>query len=77
MPADARVADVVIEASRRHAIVAEVKGSDIAHALTQLRSTVSYVRRQYDYVECKIFLKTPTLPEMLSGSAAERAPRQD
>jgi len=53
-------ADVIVEVAPRRAIIAEVKGSDIAHALVQLRNTVSYARRAYDFIECKIFLKTPT-----------------
>jgi hypothetical protein len=51
---------MVIEVAPRRAIVAEVKGSSVADALDQLRKTVPYVRRQYDLVECKIFLRTST-----------------
>jgi hypothetical protein len=60
-------ADVVIEVSPRRDIVAEVKGSDLAHALVQLRNTVKYVRKVYDFVECKAFLKTPTPPGNLAS----------
>jgi hypothetical protein len=55
-------ADVIVEVSARHAIIAEVKGSNVAHALVQLRNTVSYVKRKYDFIECKIFVKTTTPP---------------
>jgi hypothetical protein len=68
-------ADLVIEVSPRHAIVAEVKGSDLAHALVQLRNTVKYVRKVYDFVECKVFLKTPTprteSPSLRGGEGEE------
>src|SRR5689334_969785 len=53
-------ADMVIKVSPRKAIIAEVKGSDVAHALIQLKQTALYVRRQYEFVECKIFVKTLT-----------------
>ncbi|MDQ2774340.1 MAG: hypothetical protein M3Y57_05340 [Acidobacteriota bacterium] len=53
-------ADIVVEVSSRKAIIAEVKGSDVARALIQLKQTALYVRRKYDLVECKMFVKTPT-----------------
>ena len=55
-------ADVIVEVASRRAIFAEVKGSDVAHALVQLRNTVSYAKGHYDFIECKIFLRTPTPP---------------
>jgi hypothetical protein len=55
-------ADVIVEVAPRRAILAEVKGSDIAHALVQLQNTASYAHRKYNFLECKVFLKTPTPP---------------
>ena len=50
-----KAADVVVEVSRGYAIIAEVKGKDIASALAQLRSTYPLVQRRYPYVRCTIF----------------------
>jgi hypothetical protein len=74
IPAGSRAADVVVAPSKGRAIVAEVKGSDLSHAVEQLRSTSSYVRRQYPFVEYKVFLKTATparQPAYLRGGVGE------
>ncbi len=48
--------DVVVEVSSERAIMAEVKGSDLDKALSQLRNSVIYVKKVYPFVESKIFV---------------------
>jgi hypothetical protein len=59
IPATQKAADVVVEISPGRAIIAEVKGSDIESALSQLRNTAVAVRRRYVFIECKIFTSNP------------------
>jgi hypothetical protein len=56
IPSGQPAADVVVEVSPQRAIVAEVKGSNLEHALTQVRNTANHVRGRYALIECKIFL---------------------
>jgi hypothetical protein len=55
-----KAADVVVEVSPTRAIIAEVKGSDVAHALKQLRATLPFVQNRYPFVSCKIFVRNAT-----------------
>jgi len=59
IPASEKAADVVVEVSPGRAIIAEVKGTDIESALSQLRNTAAAVRRRYVFIECKIFTSSP------------------
>jgi len=56
------VADLVVQVDRNHAIVAEVKGKDLDHALEQLAATVDAVRKRFRYVACKVFTAIPVPP---------------
>jgi hypothetical protein len=50
-------ADVVAEVTKHRLIIAEVKGSDVGRALTQLENTARFAQKRYPCVECKIFVK--------------------
>jgi hypothetical protein len=60
IPRTQKAADVVAEAGTAHAIIAEVKGTDLDTALQQLASTLQPVQSRYQYVSCKIFVRNPT-----------------
>jgi len=53
-------ADVVAAITRHRLVIAEVKGSDLEHALTQLRTTALAAHPFYPCVECKVFVKNQT-----------------
>ncbi len=51
-------ADVLAEVTSQRLIIAEVKGSDVHHALTQLENTARSAQGRYPYIECKIYVRT-------------------
>jgi hypothetical protein len=55
-------ADLVVQVDPNRAIIAEVKGKDLDHALVQLAATVAPVRKRYRYVSCKVFTSIPVPP---------------
>jgi hypothetical protein len=57
MRANQPAADIVAEVARQRLIIAEVKGTDIDHALMQLQNTALLARSTYAHVECKIFVR--------------------
>lgn len=56
------VADLVVQVDQNHAVIAEVKGKDLDHALEQLAATVGPVRKRFRYVACKVFTAIPVPP---------------
>jgi hypothetical protein len=62
MPKTAPAADIVAEISPKRIVIAEVKGKNISHALTQLRATAAAAADRYVMIECKIYCKYPTPP---------------
>jgi len=52
-----RAADILIEMGPRQLTIAEVKGSDIDRALTQLESTAKKAAQHYSHISCKIFVR--------------------
>lgn len=53
-------ADIVAAITRHRLVIAEVKGSDLEHALTQLRNTALAAHPFYPCVECKVFVRNQT-----------------
>jgi hypothetical protein len=60
MSSTAPAADIVVEVTKARLIIAEVKGSDIEHALRQLRSTAEFAKGKYVCIDCKIFVRNQT-----------------
>jgi|RhiMethySRZTD1v2_1073278.scaffolds.fasta_scaffold15297_9 hypothetical protein len=56
------VADLVVRVDQNHAIIAEVKGKDLDHALEQLAATVEPVRKKFRYIACKVLTAIPVPP---------------
>jgi len=50
-------ADILAEVTPLRLIIAEVKGSDLDYALTQLESTARSAQVRYPHIECKIFVR--------------------
>ena len=50
-------ADILIELSPGQLVIAEVKGSDLDRALTQLHSTARKAAYRYPNIACKIFVR--------------------
>lgn len=57
MAATEPAADVLVEFGPTQLVIAEVKGSNIDRALTQLKSTASRAATRYLNVACKIFVR--------------------
>jgi hypothetical protein len=60
MSPNSKAADLVVEVTDKHLILAEVKGLRIADAIEQLSETADAARKKYPAVDCKIFCKYPT-----------------
>jgi hypothetical protein len=52
-----RAADILAEVSPQRLIIAEVKGSDLDGALTQLQNTARRAQGQYASIACKVFVR--------------------
>jgi len=65
------VADLVVRVDQNHAIIAEVKGKDLDHALEQLAATVEPVRKKFHYIACKVFTAIP-VPRWIESAFPER-----
>ena len=57
MPRAQPAADLAAAVTRHRLILAEVKGSDLEHALTQLKVTAQYAHAFYPCIECKVFVR--------------------
>jgi len=57
MGATEKVADVLIEMAPGQLVIAEVKGSDIEHAIEQLKSTARRAAHLYPHIACKIYVR--------------------
>lgn len=57
MTASEKVADVLIEMSPGHLVIAEVKGSDLDTAIEQLKSTAKRAAHLYNHITCKIYVR--------------------
>jgi len=60
-------ADILAEVTPQRLIVAEVKGSEVDRALTQLESTAKSAQVRYPHIECKIYVRN----NAPSGDAAD------
>ena len=55
-------ADILVEIGPGQLVIAEVKGSDLNRALTQLHNTVGKATAHYRNIACKIFVRNSAPP---------------